>query len=78
MTRRDDVHRIREGLLAAAAAIEPYVAGDVSYRRKVERGDPVTAADEAADAAEKADGDAKADAVEAPVADDLGDAPAGK
>ena len=50
MTRRDDMHRIREGLLAAAAAIEPYVAGDVSYRRKVERGDPVTAADEAADA----------------------------
>lgn len=49
MSRKDDVLRIREGLLAAADAVAPFTAGEVSYRTKEERDDPVTAADEAAD-----------------------------
>lgn len=50
MSRKDDIARIREGLLAAAEAIAPFTAGEVLYRTKEERDDPVTAADEAADA----------------------------
>lgn len=49
MTHTDDLRRIREGLLAAADAVAPFVPGDVEYRKKAERNDPVTAADEAAD-----------------------------
>lgn len=49
MSRSDDVRRIREGLEAAAAAVAPFTAGELSVRTKEERDDPVTAADEAAD-----------------------------
>jgi len=49
MARADDVERIREGLVAAAEAIRPYTPGDVAFERKEERGDPVTAAAQAAD-----------------------------
>ena len=49
MTRSDDLARIREGLLAAAEAVRPYTPGAVAFERKEERGDPVTAADTAAD-----------------------------
>ncbi|MDH3208698.1 MAG: 3'(2'),5'-bisphosphate nucleotidase CysQ [Gemmatimonadota bacterium] len=50
MGRADDVERIREGLLAAAEAVRPFTPGDVAFERKEARGDPVTAADHAADA----------------------------
>ena len=49
MTRVDDIARIREGLLAAAAAVRPFTPGAVSFQLKEARGDPVTAADHAAD-----------------------------
>ena len=49
MTRVDDIARIREGLVAAAAAVRPFTPGAVAFQRKEERGDPVTAADHAAD-----------------------------
>jgi myo-inositol-1(or 4)-monophosphatase len=49
MTRDDDVRRIVEGLRAAAEAVRPFSPGDVAFERKVERGDPVTEADHAAD-----------------------------
>jgi myo-inositol-1(or 4)-monophosphatase len=48
MTRRDDVARIREGLMAAASAVRPFTPGAITFERKVGTGDPVTAADEAA------------------------------
>jgi myo-inositol-1(or 4)-monophosphatase len=48
LTRHDDVVRIREGLVAAAAAVRPFTLGAVAFERKEERGDPVTAADHAA------------------------------
>jgi myo-inositol-1(or 4)-monophosphatase len=48
MTRASDVERIREGLLAAAEALRPFTPGAIAFERKEERGDPVTAADEAA------------------------------
>lgn len=51
MTRRDDIARIREGLLAAAAAIRPFTPGAVAFERKQATGDPVTAADHAANVA---------------------------
>lgn len=50
MSRTDDLQRIRAALRAAAEAIRPYTPGDVAWERKEERGDPVTAADHAADA----------------------------
>jgi myo-inositol-1(or 4)-monophosphatase len=50
MSRTSDVERIREGLRAAAEAVRPFTPGDVAAERKVERDDPVTAADHAADA----------------------------
>jgi myo-inositol-1(or 4)-monophosphatase len=50
MSRSDDLRRIREALRAAAEAIRPYTPGDVAWERKEDRGDPVTAADHAADA----------------------------
>jgi myo-inositol-1(or 4)-monophosphatase len=43
------LRRIREGLLAAADAVRPFTPGEVTFERKEERGDPVTAADHAAD-----------------------------
>lgn len=49
MTREDDLRRIREGLAAAAEAIEPFTPGDIAFQRKELRNDPVTEADEAAD-----------------------------
>ena len=49
MSRADDVRRIVEGLKAAAEAVRPFTPGDIAFERKEERGDPVTAADEAAD-----------------------------
>lgn len=49
MSRADDLVRIHEGLLAAAEAVRPFTPGDVAFERKEERGDPVTAADHAAD-----------------------------
>lgn len=49
MSRTEDLARIREGLLAAAEAVRPFTPGDVAFERKEERGDPVTAADHAAD-----------------------------
>ncbi len=50
MTRKDDIARIREGLVAAAEAVRPFTPGDVAFERKEDRGDPVTEADHAADA----------------------------
>jgi myo-inositol-1(or 4)-monophosphatase len=49
LTRADDIARIREGLVAAAAAVRPFTPGAVAFQRKEARGDPVTAADHAAD-----------------------------
>lgn len=48
MNRHDDVARIREGLLAAAEAVRPFRPGSVEFSRKEVTGDPVTAADHAA------------------------------
>lgn len=47
--RNDDLERIRVALRAAAEALRPFTAGAVSWERKSERGDPVTAADRAVD-----------------------------
>lgn len=49
MARLDDLTRIREGLKAAADVVRPFVPGNVAFDTKGERGDPVTAADHAAD-----------------------------
>jgi myo-inositol-1(or 4)-monophosphatase len=49
VSRVDDVRRIQEGLRAAAEAVRPFTPGDIAFERKEARGDPVTAADEAAD-----------------------------
>ena len=49
MSRTEDLSRIRQGLAAAAEAVRPFTPGDVAFERKEERGDPVTAADHAAD-----------------------------
>jgi myo-inositol-1(or 4)-monophosphatase len=48
MSRIEDVARIREGLVAAAEAVRPFRPGSVEFRRKEVTGDPVTAADHAA------------------------------
>jgi myo-inositol-1(or 4)-monophosphatase len=48
VSRDDDLARIRDGLRAAADAVRPYTPGDVDHVMK-ERGDPLTAADLAAD-----------------------------
>jgi myo-inositol-1(or 4)-monophosphatase len=48
MSRENDLARIREALEAAAEAIRPFVPGAVDYDEKGSRGDPVTAADLAA------------------------------
>ena len=48
MARQDDLARIREALAAAAEAIRPFTPGAVDYEEKSSRGDPVTAADLAA------------------------------
>ena len=50
MSRQSDLDRILEGLRAAAEAVQPFTSGEVEFRTKEERDDPVTAADEAADA----------------------------
>jgi myo-inositol-1(or 4)-monophosphatase len=49
VSRSDDVQRIHDGLKAAAEAVRPFTPGDIAFERKELRGDPVTAADEAAD-----------------------------
>jgi myo-inositol-1(or 4)-monophosphatase len=46
--RKDDLARIHEALTAAAEAISPFIPGAVDYDEKSSRGDPVTAADLAA------------------------------
>ncbi len=48
MLRQDDLARIGEALAAAAEAIRPFTPGAVAYDVKSSRGDPVTAADLAA------------------------------
>lgn len=48
MTRLNDLAKIREALLEASAAIRPFTPGAVEYDEKTDRGDPVTAADLAA------------------------------
>jgi myo-inositol-1(or 4)-monophosphatase len=50
VSRSDDVRRILEGLHAAAEAVAPFTPGDIEFQLKEIRDDPVTAADEAADA----------------------------
>jgi len=49
VSRQNDVQRILEGLHAAAEAVRPFTPGDIEFETKEVRGDPVTAADEAAD-----------------------------
>jgi len=49
MARTDDLARIEDALHAAAEAVRPFTPGDIGYERKEDRGDPVTAADQAAD-----------------------------
>lgn len=49
LSRDDDLVRIRTGLRLASEAIRPFTPGSVSFDVKEERGDPVTAADHAAD-----------------------------
>jgi myo-inositol-1(or 4)-monophosphatase len=51
LARADDIERIREGLRMAAEAVRPFTPGDIAFERKESRGDPVTEADHAADAA---------------------------
>ena len=51
MPRIDDVARIHEALKAAAAAVRPFTPGFVDFEIKADRGDPLTAADLAADEA---------------------------
>jgi len=53
VTRSDDLARIQEALAAAVEAIRPYTPGDIEFTVKSDRGDPLTVADEAADAALK-------------------------
>ena len=48
-SRAEDLARIREGLFAAAEAVRPFTPGAVDFESKEDRGDPVTAADHAAD-----------------------------
>jgi myo-inositol-1(or 4)-monophosphatase len=48
MSRKTDLIRIREALEAAAESIRPFTPGAVDYDEKSSRGDPVTAADLAA------------------------------
>jgi len=48
VSRVDDLARIQEALLAAAEAIRPFRPGSVTFREKEVTGDPVTAADHAA------------------------------
>jgi myo-inositol-1(or 4)-monophosphatase len=48
MKRHEDIARIREGLLAAAAAVRPFTPGAVAFEHKQRTGDPVTEADRAA------------------------------
>lgn len=50
MSYREDVERIMVGLQAAAEAVRPFTRGEIEVRTKDVRDDPVTAADEAADA----------------------------
>ena len=49
VSRAGDLERILRGLEEAAEAVRPFTPGDIAFKRKEARGDPVTAADEAAD-----------------------------
>lgn len=49
--RQSDISRIREALEEADRVVRPFTPGDVDFERKEERGDPVTEADHALDAA---------------------------
>jgi len=49
LSHTDDIRRITEGLRAAAEAVAPFTPGAVAFETKDERGDPLTAADLAAD-----------------------------
>ena len=49
MTRLHDLARIHKAIMAAADAIQPFTPGDIEFEIKSERGDPLTAADQAAD-----------------------------
>ena len=49
MSRLGDLARIHEAIRAAAEALQPFTPGEVEFEIKSERGDPLTAADEAAD-----------------------------
>lgn len=51
--RPSDLSRIREALEEAGRVVRPFAPGDVAFERKEERGDPVTEADHALDAALK-------------------------
>lgn len=51
--RESDLSRIREALEEAGRVVRPFTPGDVAFERKEERGDPVTEADHALDAALK-------------------------
>ena len=48
-TRIEDLARIEAALTAAEDAVRPFTPGAVAYETKVERGDPLTAADLAVD-----------------------------
>jgi myo-inositol-1(or 4)-monophosphatase len=50
MSRQEDLDRIRSALEEAAQAVRPFTPGDVDFEIKNAQGDPLTAADEAADA----------------------------
>jgi myo-inositol-1(or 4)-monophosphatase len=50
MSRAEDLDRIADGLREAARAVKPFTPGDVDFEVKNAAGDPLTAADQAADA----------------------------
>ena len=49
MARLDDLARIHQAIMAAADTIQAFTPGEVEFEIKSERGDPLTAADTAAD-----------------------------
>lgn len=53
-TRFRDVERINDALVVAQKVVQPFTPGAVEFERKPERGDPVTEADHALDAALRA------------------------
>ena len=49
VSRTEDIARIAEALTAAGEALKPFTPGEIAYRVKEARGDPVTEADHAVD-----------------------------